>query len=136
MSWNRNLAALMLFSALLATACDEGPTAPSSDGTVTFKVSDETFRVRLTTPAQIAAAEAAQNGGRARIPSGRIVLGTEVNSGWRWHLEDVEFAEATIEVCDGRPSDVETQGTAFGGGRFCPWSATIVGIDKPAGASH
>jgi hypothetical protein len=39
-------------------------------------------------------------------------------------------AEATIELCDGRPSDVERQGTNFGGGRFCPWNATIVRIDE------
>jgi hypothetical protein len=49
--------------------------------------------------------------------------------GWNWHLEDVTFAESTIELCDGRPSDVERQGTSFGGGRFCPWAATIIDIN-------
>jgi hypothetical protein len=48
---------------------------------------------------------------------------------WSWHLEDVEFAEVTIELCDGRPSDVERAGTAFGGGRYCPWSAAVVRIE-------
>jgi hypothetical protein len=38
------------------------------------------------------------------------------------------FAESTIELCDGRPSDVEHQGTGFGGGRYCPWSATVIRI--------
>ena len=63
------------------------------------------------------------------IPIGRIVAGTQVNSGWSWHLEDVTFAEVAIELCDGRPSDVERAGIQFGGGRFCPWNATVVRID-------
>ena len=115
---------------LSAAACDDsGPSSPSTSAVVTFNVVNETFRVALTTSDQVAAARAAQNGGRAKIPNGRIVAGTQVNSGWNWHLEDVSFAENTIEVCDGRPSDVERQGTNFGGGRYCPWSASVVRID-------
>jgi hypothetical protein len=53
-----------------------------------------------------------------------------VNTGWTWHLEDVEFAETTIELCDGRPSDVEREGAQFGGGRFCPWTARVLDIDE------
>jgi hypothetical protein len=93
-------------------------------------VADETFRVQLTDEAQIAAARSAQAGGPARIPNGRIVTGTSVNVGWSWHLEDVQFAEVTIELCDGRPSDVERQGVAFGGGRFCPWTARVISVDE------
>ena len=114
-----------------ASACgDDAPTHPSSGALVTFDVVGETFRVSLTTREQVAAAQAAQSGGGARIPNGRIVSGTQVNTGWSWHLEDVTFAEVTIEACDGRPSDVERQGPAFGGGRFCPWRATILSIDE------
>jgi len=120
-----------LFMTLSASACDDStPSAPSAAAVVTFNVANEVFRVSLTSAEQIAAARAAQNGGRANIPNGRIVSGTQVNSGWSWHLEDVSFAETTIEVCDGRPSDVERQGTAFGGGRFCPWTATVVRIES------
>jgi hypothetical protein len=79
---------------------------------------------------QVAAARAEQSGGRARIPNARIVPGMQVNAGWSWHLEDVIFAESTIELCDGRPSDVERQGTGFGGGRFCPWTATVIRIEE------
>jgi len=117
-------------SALFAGACgSDSRTPPSTMATVTLAVANETFRVAATTPGQVAAARAAQAGGTARIPNGRIVAGTQVNSGWTWHLEEVAFAEAAIEVCDGRPSDVERQGPAFGGGRFCPWSATVVRIE-------
>jgi len=97
---------------------------------VTFRVADETFRVHLLDEGQINAAHQAANGGRARIPNGRVVAGTGVNVGWSWHLEDVEFAELTTEVCDGRPSDVEREGVSFGGGRFCPWTARVISIEE------
>ena len=100
---------------LLTMACGGSPAAPASSARATITVAGETFAVLLTDPGQVAAGKAAQAGGRARIPNGRIVAGTQVNTGWSWHLEDVSFAEATIEVCDGRPSDVERQGTSFGG---------------------
>lgn len=119
-----------LVCASLAIGCGEDtPTSPSPAAVVTFAVAGETFRVALTMAEQVAAARAAQAGGLARIPSGGIVSGTQVNTGWNWHLEDVTFAEVTIELCDGRPSDVERSGTEFGGGRFCPWTATVVSID-------
>jgi hypothetical protein len=125
-----HLALTLVAAMLLAHACrNRTPPAPSS-GVVTFAVANETFRAALTGADQVAAARAAQNGGRARIPNGRIVAGTQVNTGWSWHLEDVEFAEFTIELCDGRPSDVERQGSAFGGGRFCPWSASVTRIEE------
>lgn len=43
--------------------------------------------------------------------------GAGANTGCSWHLEDVEFVEAAIELCDGRPSDIEQQPSQFGGGR-------------------
>jgi hypothetical protein len=45
-------------------------------------------------------------------------------------MEDVAFAEFTIELCDGRPSDVERERMTFGGRRFCPWTARIVRLDE------
>jgi hypothetical protein len=131
--WTRppTLAAGVMLAMLLVSACgDSAPSRPSAGAVVTFTVVNETFRVSLTGADQVVAARAAQNGGAARIPNGRIVAGTQVNAGWSWHLEDVTFAELTIELCDGRPSDVERQGTGFGGGRFCPWSAAVVRIEE------
>ena len=118
-------------AAVMVGACgDDELTVPSGGAIVRFAVADETFYVALTTPAQVTAARAAQAGGPARIPIGRIVSGRQVNAGWTWHLEDVAFVEVAIELCDGRPSDVERQGTAFGGGQFCPWTATVLRIDE------
>ena len=119
-------------STLLATvlvACGGSPTTPSSQAVVTFTVANESFRVLLTGADQIAAARAAQAGGQTRIPNGKIVTGAQVNTGWSWHLEDIEFADLTTEVCDGRPSDVERDGTRYGGGRYCPWGARVTAIE-------
>jgi hypothetical protein len=121
--------AILAVGAGLAIACGGTPTTPSSGAVVTFAVGSETFRVALTSADQVAAARAAQSGGRARIPVGRVVAGVQVNTGWSWHLEDVIFVEVAIELCDGRPSDVERAGTQFGGGRFCPWSASVIRIE-------
>lgn len=125
-SWKPGLAVALIS----ACACSNSPTNPSAGAVVTFQVVDERFKVRLITPAQIEAARQAQSGGPAKIPNGRIVAGQDVNTGWSWHLEDVSFAEITIEVCDGRPSDVEREGTRYGGGRYCPWTAVVVRIDQ------
>jgi hypothetical protein len=97
---------------------------------VTVGVINETFRVQVFGERQINPARAAQAGGSARDPNGRIVSGASVNTGWSWHLEDVEFVEVATELCDGRPSDVERQGAQFGGGRFCPWTARVLDISR------
>ena len=124
----KRLALIAAASLAVSGGCASDSTGSSHGAVVTFAVVNETFRVRLTTDEQLEAARAAQAGGTARIPVGRIVSGTQVNSGWSWHLEDLAFAETAIELCDGRPSDVERDGTGFGGGRYCPWSANIVVI--------
>jgi hypothetical protein len=122
------LASAIALTTIVAGCGGSTSPSPSRSAVVTFQVATETFRARLTTAAAIDAAMQAQAGGPARIPNGRIATGTDVNTGWNWHLVDVEFAEVAIEVCDGRPSDVERAGTAFGSGRYCPWSATIASI--------
>ena len=121
--------ALPIVTSLLAAACGDTSTSPSPTRTATIRVADETYRIALTTADQIAAAEAARAGRGPRIPNGRLVAGTGVNTGWNWHVVDVEFADATIELCDGRPSDVEKAGPSYGGGRYCPWGATITAIE-------
>ena len=120
----------ILTSCLLAIGCGASPASPTRTAIVTFEVADEMFRARLVGDDQISAAVRAQAGSGGRIPNGRIVAGTEVNKGWSWHLVDVSFAEVTIELCDGRPSDVEKAGVNFGGGRFCPWTARVLAIDE------
>jgi hypothetical protein len=111
-------------------SCQKTSTSPSrTSALVTFRVVNETFKVLLADSATIDLARRTQAGSVKRFPNGRILPGTDVNTGWNWHLVDIEMVEASIELCDGRPSDVEREGASYGGGRFCPWSATIVSID-------
>jgi hypothetical protein len=119
----------------LAIACEGGaPTAPSFGALATFAVGSETFHVYLTTTDQVVAARFSESRGLAHIPRGRIVPGMQLNLGWSWHLEDVAFVETALELCDGRPSDVERVGIQFGGGRFCSWSA--INRAKPLAHQH
>jgi hypothetical protein len=124
------LATALGITASVSIGCSssDNPVAPSGSAIATIRVVTEAYRVLLTTPAQIAAARAAQAGGRAAIPNGRLVAGAQINTGYTWHVEDVEFVEATIELCDGLPSHVQRDGVAFGGGRYCPWSARVVDV--------
>jgi hypothetical protein len=109
--------------------------APSGPVVVTFLVADEEeYRILLTDPADIEIARQLLAGEEApRIPNGLVVRGDDggVNDGYSWHIDpsDVEFADVTIEVCDGMPSDVERG--LISGERFCPWTAEVVAIDEP-----
>lgn len=128
----RLIAAAALFGAIVGSvgcSSSSNPVAPSGSAIATIRVAGEQYRVLLTTSAQIGAARAAQAGGRASIPNGRLVAGAQVNTGYSWHVEDVEFAEATIELCDGLPSHVQREGPTYGGGRYCPWSARVVALE-------
>ena len=40
----------------------------------------------------------------------------------------LEFADATTEVCDGLPSDVED--AAITSDRYCPWSAVVTDLEE------
>ncbi len=111
-------------------------TSPSPEGAVvvTFRVLDEEYRILLTDPADIDIARRLLAGEEApSIPNGLIVRGDPgVNIGYSWHIDpdSVEFADVTMELCDGVPSFVE-DGT-LEGDRFCPWAARVIEIE-PAG---
>jgi hypothetical protein len=108
--------------------------SPGSAVVVTFQVEDEQYRILLTDPADIDNARRLLAGEDApSIPNGLIVRGDPgVNTGYSWHIDpaSVEFADMTMEVCDGVPSFVE-DGT-LEGDRYCPWGARVIEIE-PAG---
>ncbi len=70
----------------------------------------------------------------ASIPNGVLHEGqgrADHNAPWAWHMDpiDIEMADATIEVCDGRPSLVDSLLDDYlTVGRFCPWGAELVGV--------
>lgn len=100
---------------------------------VTFRVAEEQFRLLVTDADQIEHVRGLLAGGDdGRIPNGVIVRGeTGVNEGWSWHIDpdSLEFADMTVEVCDGLPSHVE-DGTLTSD-RYCPWSARVIDV-QPA----
>lgn len=103
-----------------------------STAIATFEVAGgERFRVRLITPELVENARRLLDGEPApAIPLGTVVRGDPGdNAPWSWHLDPVgfSFAEVTIEVCDGIPSDVES-GTITST-EYCPWSARVVALD-------
>jgi hypothetical protein len=123
------IAALAPF-ALASCSAAGGSPDPDAPVVVTFEVVDERFKALLTEPDDIDTARRLLAGEDVpSIPNGRIVRETGVNEGYSWSLDpkDIEFAEVTIEVCDGLPSDVETG--VVTGDRYCPWSATVIGVD-------
>jgi hypothetical protein len=97
----------------------------------TFQVVDETYKIELTTPElQQHARDLLAGENVASIPNGVVVRDDAgVNAPWSWHIDPatLEFADMTIEVCDGLPSYVEDE--IVTSDRYCPWSAEIVSID-------
>lgn len=101
------------------------------------RVADERFVIKLLTQEQIEVAEAILEG---MIPQ-KIVIGTlaDGNGGfnhdplsgrsWSWHLvpETVSFADVAIELCDGKPSDIEENKQYWieTVRQFCPWGSQI-----------
>ena len=135
------LVAALTLGACAAPSASPSPTdrpsgspSPGAEGVVvTFQVVEEQYRILLTDPADIAIARQLLAGEEApRIPNGVIVRGSDggVNTGYSWYIdpESVEFAEVTMEVCDGLPSFVEDG--SLTGDRYCPWAAEVIAIDE------
>jgi hypothetical protein len=104
---------------------------PDRNPVATFQVVDEQYKIELATPELVEHAEALLAGEPvASIPNGVVVRDDPgPNAPWSWHIDPatLEFADMTIEVCDGLPSHVE-EGVVTSD-RYCPWSAEIVSID-------
>lgn len=71
---------------------------------------------------------------RRLFVSGTIARGDGgVNSPWHWHFVPGawDLVEVAVEVCDGRPSDVESDPDHWVDkvGAFCPWSSYVVQVD-------
>jgi hypothetical protein len=128
------LAVLAAACAALAS-CGGGDAGPAP---VTFAFRrhglgpSEEFRVATTSPQFIEQAR-----GQLALPADRRRLfaagpiragdGGE-NPGWSWHFTDeVVLAQASIELCDGRPSMVEADLRYWlrTVRSFCPWSAYV-----------
>lgn len=115
---------------LVVAGCSSGP----EPTVATFEVAGgEQFRIELATPELVEHAKGLLAGeSLAAIPNGVVVRGdSSVNAPWSWHIDPatLEFANVTIEVCDGIPQHVEDE--IVSSDRFCPWSARVVAVEGP-----
>lgn len=114
-------------------------TTVPADGSVIgeFRTPDgETYRTLLTGEAAAQARAAFAAGEYVGIPNGYIRPGDGgVNVGHEWHIVDVEFADMTIEICDGTVSYIDDIGydefVEQHGDQFCPWGAELVDLIEP-----
>jgi hypothetical protein len=125
--------------AILA-GCGDDPSGPVDElqggALATFQVSGEQFHIWVTNDAVIEQILDLRDGlSSANIPNGVLHAGpgiADLNAPWLWHIdaEDISMAEVTVEVCDGRPSLVDSLLEDYlMVGRFCPWGAELVSID-------
>ena len=115
--------------------------SPPPQGTrvFTFRLhgtpASEAFRVASASPTFIAQARAQlalPESQRRVFVAGSLQAGPGGhNSPWSWHLGDASLVEATVELCDGRPSMVEGNlGYWLGTVRnFCPWASYVYSED-------
>ena len=123
---------------LLLASCDTSDPDPPG---ATFSVracqdsnaspAGETFQVRIQDSDVITEAEGLLAAGEQRIITGPLRRGDGgFNAPWSWHLDpdSVEFADFTIELCDGCPHMVEADLDYWieTVGRYCPWSTELV----------
>ena len=97
--------------------------------------SAESFIVKITDPTVIKQVLDELYGQRHLIVGGVLNSGDGgFNSPWSWHLEpsSIKFGENYIEVCDARPSYIESHLAEWLGQRYCPWIAVIDSVyDAP-----
>lgn len=122
-----------LLLALAGCAPADDAEVMGAPAVVTFEVAGQgEYRIELITDEQVEHVKELLAGGEdGRIPVGTVVRDDDggVNAPWTWHIdpETLEFADATIEVCDGLPEYVEDR--TITSDTYCPWSAKVVALE-------
>ena len=126
---------LAIAALLLASCSSSDPDPEGAQFTVRAcqeaGMAGETFRVRIHDADVIEEAEQILASGEQRIITGPLRRGDGgINAPWSWHLDpdSIEFADLTIELCDGCPHMVEEDLDYWIDtvGRYCPWSTELV----------
>jgi len=120
----RSCRAALALGALLS-GCSSGPSDMGADFVVS--VDDESFVLRVHDAETIRLARENLEGRNHAFPIGPLRAGDGgFNAPWSWHFdpEEVRMTEAAVEVCDGRPSYVESHPSDFA--TYCPWAARVV----------
>ena len=107
-------------------------TGRTGGAVITFDIAGESLRVWITNGPFIDRAKQLLAGGGHQIPIFRtLVDGRDCDSQWTWRPDplNVQWADAAIEACDGRPSSVEADKAYWFSIGFCPWSAIVTAVD-------
>jgi hypothetical protein len=113
------------------TGCNDG-VGVSTGGTFAVRVEGETFYVRIDNALLATKARRMMVGAEDdQIITASLARGDGgFNTGYGWHMipSTVTFADMTTEVCDGRPSDVQSDIDYWVDTvkRYCPWGGHIV----------
>ncbi len=127
-----SLVAAAVLAMALGAACGGGSPAAPARAVYVVDVVGERFRILLSDGERIAEARRILAGEESqKIVAGRLLAGDGgFNDGYGWHMDPatVQFADASVEVCDGRPSAVEANLDYWLNtlGQYCPWAARIV----------
>jgi len=102
---------------------------------IEFDIVDETIEVWIENDDFVAEAQRLLAAGETRVPVfNALVDGRDCDDQWSWHPDpnDVEFADLTIELCDGVPSYIEENKQEWFDtvGSWCPWSAVVTAVDE------
>ncbi len=118
------LVAFVLLGQTAATAVE--PTAYVA----TIKTFRGQFRAIIRDPAMVERARQELAGeADAGVPYGPLAWGDGgVNRGHVWHVTELQFADVTIELCDGTVRMVDRDPVYWVEtvGSFCPWTADVV----------
>lgn len=125
--------AALLTAGLLHPGC-ASPSDPTGDpdrGVFEIEVSGETFRTEVFGSVRVKQLDDRLSNGVRSVINGELIRGDGgINEGWSWHMDPqtVEAVDASIELCDGRPSMVEADLDYWVDvvGQFCPWGAKVV----------
>ena len=102
---------------------------------VDFEIAGDTLRVWIENAAFVGEAERLLDAHEMRVPVfNTLVDGQDCDPQWSWHPDpsDVDFADFTIELCDGTPSYIEENKAEWFDtvGSYCPWSARVTAVTE------
>jgi hypothetical protein len=99
----------------------------------TVQVGNEQFVMFATSPETIRLATENFQGKNNRHPAGRISLSNGgFNSPYSWHFmpDTIQMVEVSIELCDGKPSYVNSHLNDYLASGYCPWSGKVIKVGR------
>src|SRR5437016_5755492 len=100
---------------------------------IRVEIDKETWSFWSTNPAFIDRAKQLQASGGYHVADfERLVDGTDCDAQWSWHSAPalMSWPSKTIEVCVGKPSDIEHDKRYWINSvtRYCPWSLKVLAV--------